>query len=1225
MSTAARANPFPGLRPFREDEEHLFFGRENQVDAMVDKLASTHFLAVVGTSGSGKSSLVNCGLRPALHGGLMASAGTTWRMAQFRPGSDPMRMMASALAEDGVLFRDFQAGGLTLPEIVETNLRMSKLGLIDIFEQAQLDDGVNLLVVVDQFEELFRYRQFSDIGAEATAFVNLLLEAGKQTTLPIYVVLTMRSDFLGDCAQFGGLAEAINRGQYLVPRMTRHERRAAILGPVGVGGAEIAPVLLTRLVNDVGDNPDQLSILQHALNRTWAYWQNEGRGEGPLGLTHYEAIGSMAHALDQHAEKAFAELATARQKQICERLFKALTDKATDPRGIRRPTNLGTLCALTDATEAEVTAVMEVFRRPSRSFMMPPAGHALDADTVVDISHESLMRVWKRLDAWADEEALSAQRFCRLADTAVLHEEGKAGLWHDPDLQLALDWRERVQPNETWAARYHPAFAATTRFLEKSKSARTRRRATVIGIAAFVFLALGAGLLFALNEKSKAEAHERVALEHERLANSGRLAAASVLSKNYWPHLASLLAMEALDAEDTFDARNALLLALQSHPRVKTCLRHRALVHSVAFARGGMTLASGTEDNRVVIWTRTDEGWTWGRALEGHEGRVKAVAFSPDGKTLASGSVDETVRLWKFENARWATLPLKTHEDEGHESGVNNWVRTVAFAPDGMTLASGSNDGTVRFWKFENARWTPLGRPLKRHDRPVNSVAFASDGKTLASGSHDGAVQFWEFEGALWEPGQRIEGNSGPMYSVAFAPDGRTLAAGGQEVRLMTRKDSGWQLLEDRLSGHVGRVLSVAFAPGDGGTLASGGDDKTVRLWTRTGSDWKPDVLTGHNEHVKSVAFAPDGKTLASASDDRTVRLWTRTDSAWSGIGKALQGVKGPVESVAFADGKTLASANGTEGVRLLMLPGSRREPVGQPEDREDRARSVAFAPDGMTLASGTVDGTLQFWKFENERWTPRSPPLKGHATAVSSVAFAPGGKTLASGSDDGTVRLWTFADSRWTLRPKPLVGKGRDGQVYGVAFAVDGKTLAAGCENGSVRLWTFANSQWEPLDGLEAPEDPIVYSVAFAADGETLAAGCLDGNVRLWTRTDSGWEPLSLEGQREKVPVYTVVFAPDGTTLAAGYGDGTVRLWTLARSRWAQLGGPLKSHAGAVLSLAFAPDGDTLAAGCETKLFLWEFEVDSWRLAARRRGAHVGLSEDERQKYNVEQDDHAR
>ena len=487
MSAAAsspQTNPFPGLRPFREDEEHLFFGRENQVDAMVNKLADTRFLAVVGTSGSGKSSLVNCGLRPALRQGLMARAGTAWRMAQFRPGNDPIGAMARALAQDGVLFREHAAAGLSLAEIIEATLRMSKLGLIDICEQAALGKGVNLLVMVDQFEELFRYRQLAaaergggyGISEQAAAFVNLLLEVKERANCQIFVVLTMRSDFLGDCTQFPGLAEAINAGQYLVPRMTRDERRAAIERPVGVAGAEMAPVLLTRLVNDVGDNPDQLSILQHALNRTWARCQSEG-GKGPLDLTHYEAIGTMAHALDQHAEKAYAELGSARQRQICEKLFKALTNKATDARGIRRPTTLRTLCALAEATAAEVTDVIDVFRRPSRSFLMPPAGDALKAETVIDISHESLMRVWERLIKWADEEAQSARTYRRLAETADLHAAGNANLWRDPELQLGLDWRNKTEPNETWASRYHPGFAAAMQFLTESRETREAERA----------------------------------------------------------------------------------------------------------------------------------------------------------------------------------------------------------------------------------------------------------------------------------------------------------------------------------------------------------------------------------------------------------------------------------------------------------------------------------------------------------------------------------------------------------------------------------------------------------------------------------------------------------------------------------------------------------------------------------------------------------------------------
>ena len=362
----APTNPFPGLRPFSVDEEHLFFGRETRIDAMVKKLSDTRFLAVVGPSDSGKSSLVSCGLLPALRRGLMGRAATAWRMARFRPGSrDRIGQMAGALARESMLFRENAAAGLSPEAFIETTLRQSKLGLIDVYGQAQLDEGVKLLVVVDQFEELFSYRQLSDhgISEEAAAFVKLLLEAKEQATCPIFVVLTMRSTFSATASNFPGSPEAISAGQYLVPRMTRKERRAAIQGPVQEFGAEISPVLVTRLVNDVGDDPDQLSIFQHALTRTWARWQAEGGGEGPLGLEHYEAIGTMANALEMAAEQALAELGTPRQEQNGEKLFKALTDKTTDLRGVRRPTTLADLCALAEATAAELTEVIEVFLR----------------------------------------------------------------------------------------------------------------------------------------------------------------------------------------------------------------------------------------------------------------------------------------------------------------------------------------------------------------------------------------------------------------------------------------------------------------------------------------------------------------------------------------------------------------------------------------------------------------------------------------------------------------------------------------------------------------------------------------------------------------------------------------------------------------------------------------------------------------------------------------------
>jgi hypothetical protein len=521
-------NPFPGLRPFREDEEHLFFGRERQVDAMIDKLADTRFLAVVGVSGSGKSSLVNCGLRPALHRGLMSTAGTVWRIAQFRPGNNPMRAMADALAQDGLLYAGPTQGRFRRSDLIETTLRLSKAGLLDVYEQARLTGDTNLLVVVDQFEELFRYRALAAPRAggpsgseEATAFVNLLLEPRDQHAMPVYVALTMRSDFLGDCAQFFGLPEAINKGQYLVPRLTRDDRRLAIVGPIGIAGAQIAPVLLTRLVNDVGDNPDQLSILQHALNRTWRRWQTAGRRDEPIDLPHYEAIGTMANALDQHAEEAYGELGTDRQRTVCEKLFKALTDTTTDARGIRRPTRVDTLCALTGASAAELTAVIDVFREPSRAFLMPPVGEPLGADTVVDISHESLMRAWTRLRQWAVEEAQSAQMYRRLAETAALHAAGESSLWRDPDLQLAINWHRRNRPDARWAEQYRPGFDLAMQFLQASEAARDAERRAVrrtrtillaaVGVALVVMAALGARML--RDRDRAAQASEILAIE----------------------------------------------------------------------------------------------------------------------------------------------------------------------------------------------------------------------------------------------------------------------------------------------------------------------------------------------------------------------------------------------------------------------------------------------------------------------------------------------------------------------------------------------------------------------------------------------------------------------------------------------------------------------------------------------------------------------------------------
>lgn len=472
-------NPFPGLRPFETDEYRLFFGREGQSDALIARLQRSHFLAVVGTSGSGKSSLVRAGLLPALRGGLMAGAGSGWRIAIMRPGSDPIGNLALALADKDVLLE--AGGGLPPAEaeaVIEATLRRGALGLVDVARQARLAEHEKLLVVVDQFEELFRFRaarESSSTGDDASAFVKLLIEAAQQHEFSIYVVPTMRSDFLGDCAQFQGLPEAINDGQYLIPRMTRDERRFAITGPVGVTRGKITEPLVNRLMNDVGDNPDQLPILQHALMRTWDHWAWQRKNGEPIGLEHYEAVGTMSDALSEHADEAFNELPDERSRLIAEVLFKALTERGADNREIRRPTCLKDICDIANAGAQEVSAVVEVFRRGGRSFLMPPVGVALEPETVIDISHESLIRNWRRLKEWVKDEAESARIYRRLAGAATDYRAGAGGLLDDVTLQYVLRWKEKSKPDHAWGARYHPAFDDAMAYLEESRAARDAR------------------------------------------------------------------------------------------------------------------------------------------------------------------------------------------------------------------------------------------------------------------------------------------------------------------------------------------------------------------------------------------------------------------------------------------------------------------------------------------------------------------------------------------------------------------------------------------------------------------------------------------------------------------------------------------------------------------------------------------------------------------------------
>ena len=397
----AHGAPYLGLRPFETEDAVHFFGRDHQVDELLDLLGRTGFLAVVGGAGCGKSSLIRAGLLPALHGGMFRDAGPRWRVASLRPGDDPVGALAHALAaQDGFGPAEWDDGLRAV--VVETTLRRGSLGLVEVVREAGMPRDENLLVVVDQFDDLFRLApEGRSSGEGAAGFVKLLLEAVRQNDFPVYVALTLRTDYMGDCAEFSGLPEAINSGHYLVPRLSRDQGREAVTGPAAVRRAAVSPRLADRVLNDLGHDPDKLPSFQHALMRTWQAWESDHEEGEALDLRHYEEAGTVAGALAKHGEEAYAELPDERSRGLARNLFAALTELCAGGRDIRRPVKLKDLCAKAGGGEAEVTDLVEFFRREGRSFLAPPAPQPLTGESPVEVSYENLIHDWPRLKGWA--------------------------------------------------------------------------------------------------------------------------------------------------------------------------------------------------------------------------------------------------------------------------------------------------------------------------------------------------------------------------------------------------------------------------------------------------------------------------------------------------------------------------------------------------------------------------------------------------------------------------------------------------------------------------------------------------------------------------------------------------------------------------------------------------------------------------------------------------------
>jgi hypothetical protein len=502
MIALSDKQPYPGLRPFDHGDEDYFFGREAQTRALREKLKVSRLIAVVGRSGCGKSSLVRAGIVPLLDRERSANGAPNWRIATFRPQGQPLKQLADEL------LRLKAEGRSAEPETAETTalrrsrmdamLRRNSLGLVDAARELNLSPTTGLLIIVDQFEEIFRFDGAGGSDSdEATAFVRLLLATISADSPRIYVILTMRLDFLGDCARFQGLPEALSEGQFLVPNLSRVERRAAIEEPAKKCGAAVSPAVTQRLLNEIGEDPDRLPVLQHVLMRTW----QAAKGSRDITLAHYDSTGGVENAISRHADEVYDGLPSDQHRRIAEHMFKAISELDRRGRAIRRPLPLGEIGRVADAHADSVMRVIDTFRAPECCFLMPPAEVPLSQSALIDISHESLLRGWRKLtgdrpgEGWLLEEDRDGRTYHNLVEAAKTFAEDASAVLSPTQARARSAWWAALHPNAAWAERYEGGFEQVQRLLAASARRanvhRAKRLITLGVVAMSLITALG--------------------------------------------------------------------------------------------------------------------------------------------------------------------------------------------------------------------------------------------------------------------------------------------------------------------------------------------------------------------------------------------------------------------------------------------------------------------------------------------------------------------------------------------------------------------------------------------------------------------------------------------------------------------------------------------------------------------------------------------------------------
>jgi len=1204
--------PYRGLEPFREEDASFFCGRDDAIRDLVARVQAHSFVAVVGPSGSGKSSLVFAGLLPALR---KQSRTTMWDVVTLRPGASPLRSLAAAFgtAPDN-------AGPAAIDAYLEGEAAAYRAGDADMLARmvdrrldAAPEKPDRLVVYVDQWEELYamapaaedkeRLRQHS---ADVEKFTELLVAATSGSRSRASVVLTVRADFYNPLIQNSLISALLPRQQVNIPPMRPDDLRSAIETPAKKAGLSFSPPeLVDRILNDVGLEEGRLPLLQFALKETW-----EKRTGERLTAEAYIAVGGVTGAIEKTAQDAFDRLTPARQ-DAARRLFLRLVTPGEGQEDTRARSLI--------PDDPQQRDVINLFANPRTRLLVTgfatlhgPAQAGGDVRATVEVAHEALIQRWSTLRAWVDasrenlraraailrfkaewEEKGENEKF--LLDRGVQLERGRA-LLNDPGDVAVDDIRDYVGRSiEKDERDLDDESEAELADQKRIADAERRAREAAERFAAEQQKAADA-------ERQAKEAAERTAAEQRKAADAERQAMLSEWGRAAAEH-------EAREAAESPAGKRATLVALielavavvvvaaaviwayfvsdQAHraeqaetaalTQANTKLREaqitqsRFLVDLAAQKRtadDGIAVllaleALGVADVNDHPYIPEAELQLDGalrelreRLVVGQDGAAVSAAFSPDGKHIVTASDDMTARIWDAATGKPVGEPLSGR------------VLSAAFSPDGQRIVTASWDTTARVW--DAATGKPIGEPLKGHEDAVRSAAFSPDGKRIVTASDDKTARLWD--AATGKPiGAPLKGHGGPVWSAAFSPAGKRIVTASWDKTARVWDAATGKPIGEPLNGHEGRVWSAAFSP-DGTRIVTASDDKTARLWDAATGKPIGEPLKGHDGYVFSAAFSPDGMRVVTASDDKTARVWDVATG--KPIGEPLKGHDGRVFSPVFSpDGTRIITASDDKTPRVWDA--ATGQPIGEPlRGHEAKVSSAAFSPDGKRIVTASDDKTARLW--DAATGLPIGEPL--HEGGVNSAAFSPDSKRIVTASDDKTARLWDGA----TGQPigEPL--SGHEAAVLSAAFSPDGARIVTASADKTARLWDAATGRpiGEPLRGLGV----ALWSAAFSPDGKRIVTASTDQTARLWdavTGLPIG-EPLHEGG------VNSAAFSLDGKRIVTASTDQTARLWDAATGQ--PIGEPLNGHEGIVWSAAFSPDGTRIVTASDDKTArLWD------------------------------------